>query len=72
MDVQASESCIIRDAQVSETRHFPLWTEPLAGGEELNPAKQLVSVLGMDMKLRTDLRENCFGDKEVAILAFSL
>lgn len=38
---------------------------------ENSAAEQLGSVPGVPEKLGTGLRENCFGDKEVAILAFS-
>lgn len=38
---------------------------------EVSTAEQLGSVPGMREKLGTGRRETCFGDKEVAILAFS-
>ena len=58
------------DMKAPHTWQLPLWSKALVR-EEFRAAEQLGSVPGVHKKLGTGLRENCFGDKEVAILAFS-
>lgn len=58
------------DVKMLQTWPLLLWSEALIKGGELSTLEQLGSVICMHGKLETGLRENCFGDKEVVILAF--